>query len=157
MTNGAPPVFATEPRERERGRDGRAHLTRTAHGICATQNVARMQSERPKSNSSSSSPASSPRAGYVSVTGVTGSTALVADEAGARAAQLQETVGRPVVIGFGIDSRAKARAAAMQAAGVVVGTVLVRTIEDGKTPAERRSAVESVVRGLRAGVDEASE
>jgi tryptophan synthase alpha chain len=93
---------------------------------------------------------------YVSVTGVTGSAALVADEAGARAAHLQETTGRPVVIGFGIDSRAKARAAAKHAAGVVVGTALVRTIEEGKTPAERRSAVESLVRDLRAGVDEAS-
>ncbi len=93
---------------------------------------------------------------YVSVTGVTGSAALVADEAGARAAQLQQAVGRPVVIGFGIDSRAKARAAATQAAGVVVGTAIVRAIEDGKTPTERKTAVETLVRDLRKGVDEAS-
>jgi tryptophan synthase alpha chain len=93
---------------------------------------------------------------YVSVTGVTGSAALDAKEAGARAARLHEDVGRPVVIGFGIDSREKARAAAVQAAGVVVGTALVRAIEDGKTPSDRRHTVESLVRDLRAGVDEAS-
>jgi tryptophan synthase alpha subunit len=37
----------------------------------------------------------------------------------------------------------------------VVGTALVRAVEDGKTAAERRVAVETLVRELRAGVDEA--
>jgi tryptophan synthase alpha chain len=93
---------------------------------------------------------------YVSVTGVTGSAALDANEAGARAARVHESVGRPVVIGFGIDSREKARAAALRTAGVVVGTALVRAIEDGGTPEERQTHVERLVRDLRAGVDEAS-
>ncbi len=93
---------------------------------------------------------------YVSVTGVTGSAALDAAEAGLRASQLQAQVGRPVVVGFGIDSREKARAAAAHAGGVVVGTALVRAIEQGKTPAERKASVEKLVRELRAGVDEAS-
>jgi len=92
---------------------------------------------------------------YVSVMGVTGSNALQAASAGARAGALATAMGRPVVVGFGIDSREKARDAARQAAGVVVGTALVRTIELGATPADRRSAVESLIRDLRAGVDEA--
>jgi tryptophan synthase alpha subunit len=37
----------------------------------------------------------------------------------------------------------------------VVGTALVRLIEDGATAAVRCSAVEKLVRELRAGVDEA--
>jgi tryptophan synthase alpha chain len=92
---------------------------------------------------------------YVSVTGVTGSAALDAKEAGARAAQLYHSIGRPVVVGFGIDSREKARAAAAEAAGVVVGTALVRLIEEGITPAERRSAIDRLVRELRSGVNDA--
>jgi tryptophan synthase alpha chain len=92
---------------------------------------------------------------YVSVTGVTGAGAIDAQEAGARAASLRAELGLPVVVGFGIDSRAKARAAAAKSDGAVVGTALVRAIEDGKTPPERRAAVEALVRELRAGVDEA--
>jgi tryptophan synthase alpha chain len=92
---------------------------------------------------------------YVSVTGVTGAGAVDASGAGDRAASLRAELGLPVVVGFGIDSRAKARAAAARSDGAVVGTALVRAIEDGKTAPERMAAVEGLVRELRAGVDEA--
>jgi tryptophan synthase alpha chain len=92
---------------------------------------------------------------YVSVTGVTGSGALQASDAGARAGALRTETRRPVVVGFGIDSRDKAREAAHQADGVAVGTALVRAVEQGRTAQERRSSVERLVRELRAGVDEA--
>jgi tryptophan synthase alpha chain len=64
-------------------------------------------------------------------------------------------IGRPVVVGFGIDSREKARDAAREADGVVVGTALVRAIEGGKTPADRIAAAERLIKELRSGVDEA--
>ncbi len=92
---------------------------------------------------------------YVSVTGVTGSGAVDARGAGAHAATLRDALRLPVVVGFGIDSRERARAAASGTDGVVVGTALVRAIEDGRSPAARRTAVETLVSGLRAGVDEA--
>jgi tryptophan synthase alpha chain len=92
---------------------------------------------------------------YVSVTGVTGTGALDAREATDRAAELRTELRLPVVVGFGIDSREKARAAASRADGAVVGTAIVRAVEDGKTPADRRAAVERLVRELRAGVDDA--
>jgi tryptophan synthase alpha chain len=91
---------------------------------------------------------------YVSVTGVTGAGSVDAGGAGERAASLRAELGLPVVVGFGIDSRAKARAAAARSDGAVVGTALVRLVEDGKTAPERRAAVEKLVRELRAGVDE---
>jgi tryptophan synthase alpha chain len=89
---------------------------------------------------------------YVSVTGVTGSGALDAEDAGRRAGQLREETRRPVVVGFGIDSRQKAQAAAANADGVVVGTALVRAIEQGRTPAERIDRTERLIRELRSGV-----
>lgn len=92
---------------------------------------------------------------YVSVTGVTGSAAVDAREAGDRAASLRGELGLPVVVGFGIDSRDKARAAALHCDGAVAGTAVVRAIEGGATPAERRAAVERLVAELRAGVDAA--
>jgi tryptophan synthase alpha chain len=106
---------------------------------------------------------------YVSLTGVTGAGVdgsappsperglqlAAAREAGERAAALRDATGIPVVVGFGIDSREKARAVARGADGAVVGTALVRAIEDGKTAADRRRAVEKIVRELRAGVDDA--
>ncbi|MDP9035573.1 MAG: tryptophan synthase subunit alpha [Myxococcota bacterium] len=90
---------------------------------------------------------------YVSVTGVTGTGAIDADAASARAGALRAELRLPVVVGFGIDSPAKAQTAAAHADGVVVGTALVRAIEDGPTPSARRLAVERLVRDLRAGVD----
>ena len=92
---------------------------------------------------------------YVSVTGITGTAKLQAADAGARAAELKAQIGRPVVVGFGIDSRAKARDAARAADGVVVGTALVRAIEQETTPPARRRAAQALVRELRAGADEA--
>jgi tryptophan synthase alpha chain len=92
---------------------------------------------------------------YVSVTGVTGTDALQAASAGARAGALRASLDLPVVVGFGIDSRQKARDTARLADGVVVGTAIVRLIEEGKTPAERRSAVQRLISELRAGVNDA--
>jgi tryptophan synthase alpha chain len=89
---------------------------------------------------------------YVSVTGVTGSGALDAAEAGQRAAALRHETRLPVVVGFGIDSKAKAHDAAASADGVVVGTALVRAIEEGRTAEERKGRVEALVRELRSGV-----
>jgi tryptophan synthase alpha chain len=91
---------------------------------------------------------------YVSVTGVTGTGALDAAGAGTRAAKLRRELGLPVVVGFGIDSREKARAAAAGTDGVVVGSALVRAIEEGKSPQQRRAAVERLIGNLRAGLDD---
>ncbi|HWL89445.1 MAG TPA: tryptophan synthase subunit alpha [Polyangiaceae bacterium] len=91
---------------------------------------------------------------YVSVTGVTGSSVAPLDEASRAAASLHERIGLPTVVGFGIDSAEKAKAAAAHADGIVVGTAIVRRIEEGQTPEARKSSVTSLVRTLRAAIDE---
>jgi tryptophan synthase alpha chain len=92
---------------------------------------------------------------YVSVTGVTGSAAMRADEAGAEAGKLREKLRLPVLVGFGIDSREKCRAAGSPVDGVIVGTAIVKAIEDGRTAKERVSKVVHLVAELRAGLDAA--
>jgi tryptophan synthase alpha chain len=91
---------------------------------------------------------------YVSMTGVTGSDNTDLAHAGARAGELRKNTGLPVVVGFGIDSRAKARDAARLADGVVVGTAIVRAIEQAPTAEVRLAKVEAMVTDFRAGIDE---
>jgi tryptophan synthase alpha chain len=102
-----------------------------------------------------SSPASVPFVYYVSMTGVTGHGGVDAEEAGKRAGALRSALGLPVVVGFGIDSRDKARAAAAgpgRADGVVVGSALVRAIEEGSSAALRKASVMRIVRDLADGL-----
>jgi tryptophan synthase alpha chain len=91
---------------------------------------------------------------YVSVTGVTGVASIPLREATARANSLRDRSGLPVVIGFGIDSGEKARAAAEHgAAGVVVGTAVVKAIAAGTTTEGRVAAVKKLVGELRRALD----
>jgi tryptophan synthase alpha chain len=61
-----------------------------------------------------------------------------------------------VIVGFGIDSGAKARAASLHADGIAVGTALVNAIDAAKTPEARRKAATDLVHDLRAGLDASS-
>ncbi|HEY8074057.1 MAG TPA: tryptophan synthase subunit alpha [Labilithrix sp.] len=91
---------------------------------------------------------------YVSMTGVTGGSGAeaVLAEAGDAAARVREATGRPTVVGFGIDTPSRARLAAAKADGIVVGSAIVRRIEDGQTPEERVAGVRALVGSLRAAI-----
>ena len=91
---------------------------------------------------------------YVSMTGVTGGAGAeeVLRTAGREAGRVRATTKRPTVVGFGIDSAARAKLAATEADGVVVGSEIVRRIERGTTAAERLASVRDLVRELRAAV-----
>jgi tryptophan synthase alpha chain len=90
---------------------------------------------------------------YVSMMGVTGGAGAVdvLAEAGRQAARVREVTARPTVVGFGIDSAA-AKVAAADSDGVVVGSAIVRRIEEGATPEARVSAVRTIVRDLRSAI-----
>lgn len=89
---------------------------------------------------------------YVSMTGVTGGAgaADVLEAATAEAARVRRATARPTVVGFGIDSAERARVAAREADGIVVGSEIVRRIERDPTAAE--ASVRQLVRELRAAV-----
>lgn len=91
---------------------------------------------------------------YVSMTGVTGGAGAneVLAAAAAEAGRTREATKRPTVVGFGIDSAERARVAAKEADGVVVGSEIVRRIERGTTNDERVASVRELVRELRQAV-----
>lgn len=84
---------------------------------------------------------------YVSMTGVTGGAGAseVLGKAGEEAKRVRELTKRPTVVGFGIDSAERAKIAAKDADGIVVGSELVRRIERG-------AGFRELVRELRAAV-----
>lgn len=91
---------------------------------------------------------------YVSVAGVTGSARAPLADASLRAAAVRRSTGLPTVVGFGIDGPAAARTAGAHADGIVVGTAIVRLVEEATSAAAAASAVLALVRSLRAALDE---
>jgi tryptophan synthase alpha chain len=91
---------------------------------------------------------------YVSMMGVTGGAGAtdVLAEASRQAANVAKVTSRPTVVGFGIDSAAAAKVAAAEADGVVVGSAIVRRIEEGTTPEARLDAVRAIVKDLRSAL-----
>lgn len=67
---------------------------------------------------------------YVSMTGVTGVRSIAPSDIRAVVSELQQTSSVPVAVGFGIATPADARAVGQFADGVVVGSALVKIVEE---------------------------
>ena len=89
---------------------------------------------------------------YISRTGVTGARADLPEGLAAEVAAVRAKVALPVAVGFGISTPEQAAAAARVADGVVVGSALIRRIEEDGT----RGASE-FLRALRTAVDAAGD
>lgn len=90
---------------------------------------------------------------YVSMAGVTGQSEAPLESAAAAAHALSRRIALPVVVGFGVDSPAKARTVAQAGAdGVVVGTALVKAIAEAADGPARLRAVTSLVSSLRSAM-----
>ncbi len=88
---------------------------------------------------------------YVSVTGVTGAAAAPLVDAAKQAASLADRSGKPVAVGFGIDSREKVATVIDGGAdAAVVGTAIVRAMEPGGKAAVQ--AVQALVSDLASGL-----
>lgn len=88
---------------------------------------------------------------YVSITGITGAAAAQSAEVAPEVARIKARTDLPVIVGFGIRTPETARAIASVADGCVVGTAIVKQIE------ERRPVPEILgfVRGLAEGAHSA--
>lgn len=85
---------------------------------------------------------------YVSRTGVTGAQPQLSETLGAELAEVRKRVRKPLAVGFGISEPAQAREVARQADAVVVGSAIVRLIEEAAEPAEAERRIEAFARAI---------
>jgi tryptophan synthase alpha chain len=83
---------------------------------------------------------------YVSRTGVTGGGTRVPDDLAKEIKRARKRVELPLVVGFGISEPAQAAAVGRLADGVVVGSALVRMVEEGAGEADLPERLEARVR-----------
>ncbi|MCW8889731.1 MAG: tryptophan synthase subunit alpha [Sedimenticola sp.] len=91
---------------------------------------------------------------YVSVKGITGAGHLAIGEVAAKMAQIRKHTQLPVGVGFGISSAEKAQAIAQVGDAVIVGSVLVKRIEElRETPEEIAPAIAQILSSMRQAID----
>ena len=84
---------------------------------------------------------------YVSITGITGSAEADAGDVAPEVERIQKASGLPVIVGFGVNTPAKAEAIASVADGVVVGSAIVSKIADGLPVEDVLSFVKTLLDG----------
>jgi tryptophan synthase alpha chain len=84
---------------------------------------------------------------YVSITGITGAAAAQAADVGPEVARIKASTSLPVVVGFGIRSPQTARAIASVADGAVVGSAIVKMVEQKRSVSD----ILAFVKGLADG------
>lgn len=95
---------------------------------------------------------------YVSITGITGSAAPDADKVAAAVGRIKKHTDLPVCVGFGVTSADQAREIGKGADGVVVGSAIVKAIEQSlengratdRTVSDVRDLVGEIAGGVRA-------
>jgi tryptophan synthase alpha chain len=91
---------------------------------------------------------------YVSLKGVTGADHLRHDGVAAQVTRIREQTALPVMVGFGIKDAESARSIAAMADGVVIGTILVTTMERHRLQTELiPAALQTQVATIRAALD----
>lgn len=85
----------------------------------------------------------------VSMTGVTGARTELPPSLEAYLARAQSVMKKPFVVGFGISDREQARRVSPPASGVVVGSALLRTLDQATSAAARREAARRFVQTLK--------
>ncbi len=86
----------------------------------------------------------------VSVTGVTGTATPTVEEVEKEVARIRRFTSLPVAVGFGISTPEQVRDIARSADGVVVGSALVRVIEENRGRRDLNQLLRRYVMGLKA-------
>ena len=84
---------------------------------------------------------------YVSITGITGAASAQAADVAPEVARIKSATDLPVIVGFGVKTPESAQAIAGVADGTVVGSAIVRLIEDGRPVPEILDFVASLAGG----------
>ena len=85
---------------------------------------------------------------YVSREGVTGAQTTLSDTIGSQVKLIKSSTDVPVAVGFGISTPEQARTVAKMADGVVVGSAIVKLIEDEGSSVDLRKKVRDFVKPL---------
>ncbi|MFM2354862.1 MAG: hypothetical protein RLZZ528_598 [Pseudomonadota bacterium] len=88
---------------------------------------------------------------YVSITGITGAAAAQAGDVAPEVARIKAATDLPVIVGFGIRTPETARAIASVADGCVVGSAIVKMVEEKRRVAD----ILAFVKGLADGAHSA--
>ena len=84
---------------------------------------------------------------YVSITGITGAAAASAADVAPEVARIKASTDLPIIVGFGVRSPQTARDIASVADGTVVGSAIVKMVEEKRPVAEILSFVKSLADG----------
>jgi tryptophan synthase alpha chain len=88
----------------------------------------------------------------VSRTGVTGERSTVSDAVGPLVSAMRKVTKLPLAVGFGISNAEQVRAVGALVDGVVVGTAVVRVVEENAQSPELENKLEALARELRSGL-----
>ena len=89
---------------------------------------------------------------YISLAGVTGVREKLADDIQDKISEIKRISEKPVAIGFGISNPEQAAMAAELADGVIVGSAIVKIIENNIDKSDLTTIVGSFVKGLKRGM-----
>ncbi len=92
---------------------------------------------------------------YVSITGVTGTTAIDTESVGKMVSRIRDISSVPVAVGFGVTTAADARQVASFADAVIVGSALVKIIHAYAGTSELLPQISTFVQELRQGIQQA--
>lgn len=84
---------------------------------------------------------------YVSITGITGSAEAQAVDVAPEVTRIKASTDLPIIVGFGIKTPEAAQSIASVADGAVVGSAIVKLVEEGKPVADILAYVKSLADG----------
>lgn len=90
---------------------------------------------------------------YVSLKGVTGAGNLDVESVKTKVSEIHNACELPVMVGFGIKDGESAKAVAVHAEGVVVGSALVNIMGDGGSNEEILAGISERVQSIRSALD----
>lgn len=89
---------------------------------------------------------------YVSLTGITGASLKNVSEVKTRLSAIRRMTDKPIAVGFGVSTPDQARALSGMADGVIVGSAIVRLIEEHMDDSDLPAVVAAFVKQLKQAV-----
>ena len=89
---------------------------------------------------------------YVSLTGVTGVRTKLSDSIAPMIQKIRAETGKPIAVGFGISNTEQASKVSTYADGVVIGSAIVKAIEESSSAGEIITAVKKLVNDLKRAI-----